>query len=486
MRTPLLTAAAAALAIGIIPVACDSDDVTQPTTQVVFANASVTPALVKNVMSGVTVYSLLSSEDVLQGSPNYVFGGSADGAGLLKNADGTFTLVVNNEDNFAVSRITFDATFKPTKGEYLFTSDAAKYRLCSATLATPQEHGFGPTFLTAGESGVESQIYALDPKGTTNNARALIALGHWSAEQALPLPKQAYPGKTVILIGDDDSGAAGSQVALYVGTSVGDLDNGKLYVLARANNTVRERDMIAGQTYDVVFKEIPNAQTLTGAQINTTANALSGVVFGRVEDLDYRKGGTGREIYFAVTGQNNTGVNADYSRSKYGRLYRLTLDAADPLKGTLEVVLDGDDRAGPAGQLQNPDNVMVTTNYVYIEEDPNEYGDETHDSLLWQYNIQTKQMARVFEIDHRRGQPDFGKFNTATLTYTPLATSPLGSWENSGLIDISDAVGISGTFLVGIQAHAWHAARFKGADGGTLRTNEDQGSQLLVLTGLPR
>ena len=459
---------------------------TEPTPTVVLASHSVTPALIKNVMSGVSVYSLLSSEDVLSGSPSYVFGGSADGAGVLKNADGTFTLVVNNEDNFAVSRITLDATFKPIKGEYILTSDNAKYRLCSATLATVSEHGFGPLFITAGESSIESSIYSLDPTAGPNSAKALTALGHWSSENALPLPKQAYAGKTVVLIGDDDSGAGGGQVGMYVGNAVGDLENGKLYALARTNGNTRERDMVAGQNYDIVFKEIPNAKTLTGAQINATVNAFGAMSFGRVEDVDYRKGGSGRDVYFVVTGQEENGANADKSRARKGRVYHLTMDANDPTKGVLEVLLDGDDQNGVAKLMQNPDNVMATTNYLYLEEDPNEYGDETHDSYMWQYNLSTKEFKVVFEIDHRRGASDFSKFNTATGTYTPASVSKMGSWENSGLIDISDVTGKPGTFMLGIQAHGWHALRFKGADGGTLRAAEDQGSQLLILSGLPR
>lgn len=62
----------------------------------------------------------------------------------------------------------------------------------------------------------------------------------------------------------------------------------------------------------------------------------------------------------------------------------------------------------------------------------------------------------------------------------------MGSWENSGIIDISDVTGKPGTFMLGIQAHGWHAARFKGVDGGALRSTEDQGSQLLILSGLAR
>lgn len=104
---------------------------------VLFGNYSVTPPLVKNVMSGVQVYSLLSSDDKLKGSPNFVFGESADGAGLWRNADETYTLLVNNEDNFAVSRITLDKHFRPHAGEYLINSDNGTSRLCSATLATP-------------------------------------------------------------------------------------------------------------------------------------------------------------------------------------------------------------------------------------------------------------------------------------------------------------------------------------------------------------
>ena len=52
------------------------------------------------------------------------------------------------------------------------------------------------------------------------------------------------------------------------------------------------------------------------------------------------------------------------------------------------------------------------------------------------------------------------------------------------MIDISDQTGVPGTFLIGIQAHTWHDAKFTGPDGGATRKTEDQGSQLLVLTGL--
>lgn len=472
----------AVVAAGIALASCSIDQITKvppaPATVVVLGSPSTTPAFVKGMPAGVTAYSLLSSADVLGGSPSWVFGGSADGAGVLKNSDGTYTMLVNNEDNFSVSRITLDNTFKPLRGEYVLNSTNGRWRLCSATLATPEEHGFGPLFITAGESGIESMIHGITPNGAPNTSKLLSGFGKFSTENAVPLPKDAFAGKTVVMIGDDDSGANGGQLAMYVSNTVGDLDNGSLYVLARADNNTRERDMVVGQSYAVDFRKISNQATLTGAQIETAGLALSMMRFGRTEDIDYRKGGNGagREIYFNVTGQPSTGVNADFSRTKYGRVYRLVLSEADPLKGTLEVILDGDDRTGPAKTFQNPDNIMVTRNFVYIGEDPNGYGDESHDAYVYQYNIATKSMSVVMELDHRRTE---AKYNVG-------GPSAFGAWEYGAMIDISDIVGIADTFLLSIQPHTWLEDRFKGVDGGTLRPNENQGSQMLIIRGLPR
>jgi hypothetical protein len=51
---------------------------------------------------------------------------------------------------------------------------------------------------------------------------------------------------------------------MYVSNTVGDLDNGGLYMLARVDNNIRERDMAIGQTYPVEFRQIQNQRTLTG------------------------------------------------------------------------------------------------------------------------------------------------------------------------------------------------------------------------------
>lgn len=469
-------------------VSCNKDDNDggSPATDVVLANQSTTPVLMtkKTGFENVELFSLISSDDVLASTPNFVFGGSADGSGLLKNEDGTFTFLVNHEDNFSVSRITLDKTFKPTKGEYLLNSKGGTWRLCGAAMATPLEHGFGPLFLTSGESGEESRTHGVNPYGNVGGAsvtKELPGLGRLSAETALPLSKTAFSGKTVIVIGDDDSGTNGGQVFMYVSNTVGDLENGSLYMMKRNDDNQREKDMVVGQTYPVSFVKIENHSTMTGAQINASVNTLKAIKFGRVEDLDYRKGGNtaDREVYFNVTGQAVSGANADASRTKYGRVYKLNLDAADPLKGNLEVILDGDDRTGMAKAFQNPDNICVTKNYVYVQEDANGYGDETHDAYIYQYNIATKQLKVVFELDHRRTATDVAKYNVG-------GTSDFGDWEYGAMIDVSEQLGIEDTFMLSIQPHTWRGDKYKNIDGGGGRPSENQASQIVVIKGLAR
>lgn len=466
-------------------IACNSDDDNNNESKSVqLKNHSITPALIKTSASftGVQAYSLMSSEDSFINTPGFVFGGSADGIGLMKNNDGSFTLLVNHEDNFAVSKIQLDKSFKPLAGEYILNSTGAGTRMCGATLATPAIHGFGPIFLTAGESNNESQVHALTPYDTkANNAtpRPLAAFGRWCTENAVPLAKEAYTGQTLVMIGDDDwDSQGGGQLAMYKSTT-GDLNNGKVYILKRTNGDRTEKNMTESSSYAVEFVEVPNAKNLTGAQINQSAIDLGAIAFGRVEDIDYRKEkGSEREIYFNVTGQDITGVNADNSRTKYGRVYKLVLDANNPLSGQLTPILDGDKRVdGKAKLFQNPDNILVTKNYIYIQEDPNGYGDEAHDAYIYQYNIITKELKVVFELDHKR--------DDATNKYMG-AGSAKGSWEYGGMIDISNETGIDGLFMLCIQPHTWKKDAFLNPDGGLIRPGEKQGSQIVLLRGLAR
>lgn len=486
MQNFRIRSAAAAAALVVSVAACGdngpSEDNGGNGRPFTFQNRSVTPVLARSSEPGVGIFSLISSDDTLPQSPNFIFGGSADGAGLVRANDGTYTLLVNHEDNFAVSRITLDSTFRPVRGEYVLNSTFGLYRLCSATMATPEEHGFGPLYLTAGESGPESQTIAVDPFGAINSGRPVAGFGQWSAENTVPLPLTAYRNRTAVIIGDDDSGTDGGQIALYLSNTVGDLTNGNLYVLTLDNGTTVERTMQLGSRYPVTFRQIPDQRTLRAGGLNADARTLGAMQFGRVEDLDYRKDGVGREIYFNVTGQATSGANATFTRTRNGRVYKLVMDARDPLKGTLEVILDGDDRSGPARFFQNVDNIVATENYLYIQEDPNSYGDETHDAYIYQYDLRTQAIKPVVELDHRRTATDAAKYNVG-------GPSRLGSWEYGAMIDIGSQLRLPSSqtaFLVSLQPHTWTGPRYQGVDGGTLRPTENQASQMVIITGLPK
>jgi len=447
--------------------------------QISFEPKSVTPLLAKMMpgFGSVEMYSLISSEDKLPESPFFVFGAQPDGMGFLKNPDGAgYVMITNHEIQRSVSRVYLNKNLQPQKGEYIVDGDGGMWRLCSATMATPQENGFGPVFLTAGESGADSRVHAIDPFGSVNDKkrtdRVLPALGRASMENALPLNKHSYPGKTIVLIGEDNGDG---QVIMYKSDVIGDLNNGKLYMLRRTDLSTVETNMAVGSSYPVEFVEIDNAKTATGAEIAQQSVSKKAIQFARVEDLDYRKGSAanGREIYFVSTGVANTS-----GKTMWGRMYKMVLDAKDPLKAVIMPVADGG--INPGNDLINPDNVCATENYVYIQEDGDSYyPGAKHDSWVWQYNIATGEYIPFITMDHRRTDPVFNaKFNTVN-------NNRFGSWEFGAMLDISDLVRVPNTFLLNIHAHTWQENRFLNADG-TPNSGNKEGGEIIILKGVPR
>ena len=426
--------------------------------------------------SGVSAYTLISSSDTIPGSPNFVFGGAPDGQGFLKNPDGSgYIMVTNHENTWAVSRVYLDKKLNPVKGEYIVNTDGGMFRLCSGTLATPEEHGFAkPTFLTTGESNVNAMTHAIDPiapADAANSSRVKPALGKFSGENSVPLPKDAYAGKTVIILGED---AGNGQVYLYVSNTVGDLDNGKLYSLRRTNLDQIEKNMTKGNTYDVEFVEVPNAKNLTGTEIENLNPTLKSIQFARVEDLDYRKGGgaNGREVYFVATG-----VSGQPDKTYWGRMYRLKMDAASPLTGKLEVIEDGD--LNPGIDIINPDNLCVTNNYVYIQEDGDSFfPGASHNSLIWQYDIATGTKRVMLDLKNK---------SLGGTTFNSTNDQRFATWEHGSMVDISETIGEPNTFLINIHAHTWvEGNRFLNPSKANSVQPYRSGGQTLILKGVPR
>ncbi|MCE7062121.1 PhoX family protein [Dyadobacter sp. CY343] len=440
---------------------------------------SVNPSLLKSLpgFEDLKITTLISSDDKLADSPDFIYGAQPDGGAFVKNPNGEGYVMINNHEIlFSVSRVFLDKELKPIKGEYIVDAEGGQWRLCSATLATQEEHGFGPVFLTAGESSSESMTHAIDPFAPAdkkNKTRTVAAFGKWNAENAVPLPKDAFPGKTVIIIGEDDTNG---QLVAYVSDVVGDLNNGKLYALRRTNQESVETDMVQGQAYDVEFVPFDNVKTSTGTELQAQTVDKKMIQFARVEDIDYVKGGNGagREIYFTATGVSQADkVTPVAGKNMWGRVYHLEFDKTNPLKGKLNIIMDGADK--PGGFIVNPDNICVTKNYVYVQEDGDSfYRDNDHDGTIWQYNIATKQSKAMLRMNHRRDEPAFN------AKYNSVGNNSLSTWEYGAMIDISDVVGIPETFMINLHPHTWQDEKYKGADGSGISTNKEGGQTVIV------
>ncbi|MDT0649565.1 hypothetical protein [Autumnicola edwardsiae] len=439
----------------------------------------------------VKAYSLLSTPDVV--GENFQLAGSADGAGFLKDGDG-YMYVVNCEDSYAVARIHLDENFNPISGDYLLNSGVSDYaRQCSATMWEAAVHGGSrDLFLSASES-LHYDVKGIDPwveTPTPNADFGLDALGEFSWENAVPLPQNSYAGKTVVIGGDDDSSNSEGQVVLYYSENGdADLENGKVYVLktkeisngeggvqeAAEGEIYNEASFDRGISYEVEFVEIENAADMTKDEVEAASNEVLATHFMRVEDVDYQKGSdeNGRNVFFAVTGRGpGAGTYNDW-----GTVYKLELDADSPLTGKLTQIVSGNtdtnNMDGNLAALQSPDNICVTENFVYIQEDPNSFS-RGHAAQIYQSDLNGNNINKVLELIVRQ---DLAPDNSTGL-----------SGEFGSLIDVSDKVGIPGTFILALQPHYWQREEYKALDGHDFSEvyEDDQASQLVILQGLPR
>lgn len=488
MKTKFLLFAASAIAL----ISCNDDDesprMNPQADDVVLRAHSTTPNFLKTTsdFSSVNVYPILSSEDQLQDTPSFVYGSMADGCGLIYNQEEENYTVINNiEADYSIARITLDKTFKPIAGEYILNEQATgSTAQCSGSLIKLEEHGFGPLYLSGGEWGGASKgVFATEVTKHSSSRmfpEMLTAMGQWSTENAVAIGKNAYDDKTVVFIGDDhsDNNVPSGQLGMYVGNR-GDLYNGSLYGLKVTTSGIDfEMDMIEGQTYDATFVQL-NEKNIDLLDAEAKTKGVMG--FSRLEDIDWRRGSdqNQREIYFAVTGRKRTSLEG--KGSQYGRIYRVELNENDPTgPAKITCILDGDKIGGKAWGFHSPDNILVTENYAYIQEDPNGYFDDpvrTHYARLYQYNLNTGDLKTVLECDQ-----------------VAAAAAGVGSetsiWEITGMIDISDQIGIEGSFMVATQNHGWEPA-----DGSAfsdpnavldVSTSRKEGSMLYVLTGLER
>ena len=305
-------------------------------------------------------------------------------------------------------------------------------------------------------------------------------MGQWSTENAVAIGKDAYADKTVVFIGDDhsDNEVPSGQLGMYVGDR-GDLEGGKLYGLKVTDEGIAyEVDMKEGTTYNASFVELTEKNI---DLLDAEAKEKGVMGFSRLEDIDWRRGSAknNREIYFCVTGRKKDGLVG--KGTIYGRVYKVELNENDPTGAAkITCVLDGDKLDGKAKAFHSPDNIVVTENYAYIQEDPNGYfdGEKNHAASLYQYNLKTGELKKVLECDQ-----------VAASAQGYGASYQDKAWEITGMIDVSETIGVSNTFLLITQNHGWEPA-----DGGAFTDpmandaaeTRKEGSQLYVVQGLDR
>ncbi|MFC4220360.1 phosphatase [Flagellimonas marina] len=449
---------------------------------------------------------IMSSADILPSDPSFVFGSYTDGAALYPAEDGTFALINNLEADYSIARIRVDSDLRPLEGDYIVNSTATAFTAqCSGSSITVEEHGFGPLYLSGGEWGGNAKgVYKINPFRSTNDrveAERLPALGEWSTENAVVIGKDAYPTQTVVFMGDDDSQNVypSAHFGMYV-ASRGDLYGGKLYVLRGKDTTETaigggglkfEMGMAEDIEYDVEWVEMTER---TLEELNQEAIDSVAIGFQRIEDIDWQRGSAAnnRNVFFNATGRIR-GDNPDLANrgTSFGRVYKLELNPDDPTgDAKLTVIIDGDLEGGKGDGMHSPDNIVVTENYAYIQEDPNGYADLNADiqgyAKLWQYNIMTGDFIEVMECNQ--------------VAAAALGIGDTDSyWEITGMIDVTDVLGSAEpVFICGAQVHGWsfdsgNPATYR-ADGAKFvdPTAIDEaaatleGSVIFKITGLPR
>jgi hypothetical protein len=226
--------------------------------------------------------------------------------------------------------------------------------------------------------------------------------------------------------------------------------------------------------------------------------------FVRLEDMAYdKRPGMSNILYIVDSGRGTAGAS-QAGRSTNGRIWRMTLDPTDP-KNVLElkILIEGDDNpVKTTTEIHQPDNIESTPVGLYITEDPGSsqqfpfgsidpasgnFDPAATNARIWQYQLVGGAMQVVAVVDQSADE------GSTDVDDQPAGNH--GSWESSGVIDVSSVFG-PGTFLVTVQASSLWIDKQAGPDnltrsGGLWSMGHDSwpdwmykraGGQLVLLT----
>jgi hypothetical protein len=321
-------------------------------------------------------------------------------------------------------------------------------RFCSSLLAG-KGHGFDRTiyFTNEEETGPAADATiptTFDPLGGStvaifnNEAHVLPNLGHFEKENSLVMRETGR--RTVIVMLEDGPNTPDSQLYMYVGRksraddatplALNGLNNGKLYVFASSEEGVETEAAFTTGSIAGTWVEIPGADTMSDADLETAADAAGAFGFVKLEDGAFSPT-FHNQMFFVTTGAPGESGNV------YGRAYRLTLDADDPRgPATLGIVLNADDVAAAEGDTAyGPDNVEVTDDYLMIAEGGTGPSkalllEKDRDQGIWRFPIRGRSEPRINIAS--------GAFIVQVSTTNRAGEDiPLGTQEPSGIIDAS-------------------------------------------------
>lgn len=436
----------------------------QPSTAMAQRSRAETPFItsarpyVISTDPGTTITPILTSGEIIGGAlGGFQFTGVPDGIGAYASAANRLEVFVNHETAHAygdasdsrVSHVTLNPNGKVVAASYLVDGTEGYLYFCSSTLDFVR----GVPWYFTGEEWIGT------PKGGMSIAVNTVTgqqvetphFGHLNHENVVPIKGL---DKAVTYLAED-SFRLESQAYAYFSDTFAKAIRGKGSFTVwvpddQGDGNPSTDDIAVGDTLDGRFVSIPNAKRYTGLELNEVAVGLGSFNFVRIEDAAHDPTNPG-VIYLSDTGANP-------AETKNGRLYRLTIDPANPRHATLEVVLDGD--AGD--DLVNPDNLGINQTTLVIQEDRNDTSSGF--ARVHTYDLGTGALTPVARLDPSQHAIDVG--------------GGPGVWESSGVVDVSGFYG-PGYWLLDVQAHRSYVPQ----QGPSLKLNSARGQrgQLLLV-----
>lgn len=337
-------------------------------------------------------------------------------------------------------------------------------RFCSGSMAGRAEGFTGPIYFANEESGAPGVFDGLGGLSVAifeDEAHALTYLGRFPWEQTMVQPGT---GNATVIFGMEDGPAdldplrSNSQIYLYVGAKdpsgtttlqKNGLVGGKLYVMKAINPAKNSESLFTSGSIEVEWVEIPNANTLTEAQLEAASDVAGAMTFARPEDCAFNPRNH-RNLIFVTTG-GAAGAN------DLGRIYSLRLNKNSPTgHALLTLVVNADTTVAAGGDTAlSPDNIDVNGDYLFVQEDGTTQSRavmaaKSRDGSIWRFALTGSlgfdplSAERIVELDPP------GRDGTAV--------NP-GVWETSGIV-AADAVFGAGSLIFDVQAHSPTKAPF--------------------------